>query len=276
MTEYTGAGDQRRSMELLWGKSPAPTRGPKPGLSVEAIVAAAIELADADGLGAVSMRSVADNLGKSAMALYTYVPGKTELIELMMDAVLGEVSESPSLENGWKEAVEASARRLWAFYQRHPWILQVSAARALLSPHELDGYEAQLRLFDGLGLSGEEMNWCVSLVDNFVRGAAKTMSDIRAAEQVTGVSEDDWWYTRSALLDELSGDIWAERYPTITKLSEQQAFDQVDRPDEETPYLVQDALDTFEFGLQRLLDGIEAFIDSRRSSPPPAPQRRPA
>ena len=60
--------------------------------------------------------------------------------------------------------------------------------------------------------------------------------------------------------------MWSTRYPTIAKLSEEHAFDQLDRPDDETPYMVQDALDTFEFGLQRLLDGIEAYIDAQHPS----------
>ena len=90
------------------------------------------------------------------------------------------------------------------------------------------------------------------------------MSDARTAEQATGVSDDDWWNARSPYFEELSADLWSTRYPTIAKLSEEHAFDQLDRPDDENPYMVQDALDTFEFGLQRLLDGIEAYIDAQR------------
>ena len=91
MTEYPGRGDARRSMALLWGKAEPPKRGPKQGLSVEAIVGAAIAIADADGLDALSMRKVGERLGTSAMALYTYVPAKTELVDLMLEAVLGEL-----------------------------------------------------------------------------------------------------------------------------------------------------------------------------------------
>ena len=264
MTEYASRGDPKRSMELLWGAAQAPTRGPKPGLDVTTIVAAAIELADAEGLGAVSMRRVGERLDKSAMALYTYVPGKAELLDLMLDTIYGELAATYPLDDGWRPAVEASARATWALYARHPWVLQVAGTRALLGPGELDLYESQLRLFDGLGLTAVDVMRAVGVVSGFVRGAAKALSDARSAEQATGVSDDDWWNARSPYLDELSADLWTTRYPTIAKLSEEHAFDQLDRPDDETPYMVQDALDTFEFGLQRLLDGLESYISSRQ------------
>ena len=278
MTEYAGRGDPRRSLTLLWGLAESPTRGPKPRFTVAEITAAAIALADADGLDALSMRRVAERLGSSAMSLYTYVPAKAELLDLILDTVLGELPTDYSLENGWRSAVEASARDGWDFYQRHPWVLQVSGARALLGPHELDNYETQLRLFDGLGLTGVEMTRAAGVVHSFVRGAAKAVSDARTAEQATGLSDDEWWNARAPLLEELAQDVWAKRYPIASRLNEEHAFDQLDRPDDSTPYMVQDALDTFEFGLQRMLDGIEAYIAARarpktrtrrRSRPPP-------
>jgi AcrR family transcriptional regulator len=187
MTVYAGRGDPRRSMELLWGGGEAPRRGPKPGLNTSAVAAAAIELADAEGLGALSMRKVAERLGRSAMSLYTYVPGKAELLDLMLDTALGELPTAYPRDGGWRAAVEASARDGWDFYQRHPWVLQISGSRALLGPHELDLYETQLRLVDGLGLDGVEMTRVVGVVAGFVRGSAKAVSDARTAEQATGV-----------------------------------------------------------------------------------------
>jgi AcrR family transcriptional regulator len=267
MTEYASRGDPRRSMALLWGLCEAPSRGPKPGLRVEEVVTAAVELADEKGLGAVSMRNVAEALGKSAMSLYTYVPGKAELLDLMLDHVLGELPTSYPLDAGWRAAAETSARDWWDFYQRHPWVLQVSGARALLSPHELDAYETQLRLFDGLGLSAVDMARAVAVLASFVRGAAKAVSDARTAEQATGISDDEWWNARSPLLDEMAADSWETRYPTISRLAAEHAFDQLDRaPGDATPYLVHDAIDQFEFGLQRMLDGLQAYIE--RQQPP--------
>ena len=106
--EYSGGGDPKRTMALLWGIGKKPTRGPKPGLSVGRIVGAAIEVADAEGLAALSMRRVADRLGIGTMSLYTYVPGKAELIDVMLDTVLGEVAESGDVEPGWRAGLERS------------------------------------------------------------------------------------------------------------------------------------------------------------------------
>ena len=269
MTEYASRGDPRRSMALLWGRSELPTRGPKQALSVPEIVAAAVALADAEGIGALSMRRVAERLGKSPMALYTYVPGKAELLDLMLDSVLGELArpwERGPGPDGWRVAAEAWAAAQWAWCERHPWVHQLGTSRALLGPNELDAFEAALAIVDGLGLTGVEMQRTVGAIASFVTGTAKAVSDARAAEQVTGVSDDEWWYARSPLLDEMAGDVWAERFPITTRLdAEEGAFAQLDRAhDDSTPYTVRDALDTFEFGLARLLDGIAAFIATRR------------
>lgn len=266
MTEIVSGGDPKRSMELLWGAGEAPTRGPKPGLSVAAIAAAGIALADADGIAALSMRKVAEHLGKSAMSLYTYVPGKAELLDVMLDTVLGELRTDIATADGWRAAVELHARDLWALYERHPWVLQIVGSRPTLGPHELAVFEQQLRLVDGLGMSGVDMTHTVALFAGYVAGAAKSVADAKAAEQITGVSDDDWWNARSPLLDRY----WRDGdFPVSARLGAEQTFDQVDRaPDDATPYLVRGALDAFEFGLQRMLDGIDAYITQVNARPP--------
>src|SRR5687768_8875421 len=90
--EFTGS-DAARSMALLWRtpETSAVRRGPRPSLDVGRIVAAAVRLADTEGLPAVSMRRVAGELGVPAMTLYSHLPGKGELVDLMLDAVLGEL-----------------------------------------------------------------------------------------------------------------------------------------------------------------------------------------
>jgi AcrR family transcriptional regulator len=273
MAEFSGRGDPVRSMELLWGVGGAPTRGRKPGLTVAVIVAAAIELADAEGLASLSMRRVGDRLGTSAMALYTYVPGKGELLDLMLDAALGELRGGYSRAGGWRPALEAAARDQWQVYKRHPWMLQMSGSRAGLGPNELAAYEAQVHLIDGLGLSGIDMTRTISLLSGYVRGAAKAVADAAAAERQTGVSDADWWAARSPMLASLAD---AERFPTWTRLSQEHVFAQHDRPESGTPYTVQVALDSFEFGLQRVLDGIEAHITRTAARPGPASWADPA
>src|SRR5262245_64029270 len=133
-TEYTGKGNPQQSIDLLWGTARPPSRGPKPGLTTQQIVAAAIAVADAEGLAALSMRRVAEHLGVGAMSLYTYVPGKAELIDLMVDAVYGELPGSADVDGGWRERLEGVARANWALYRRHPWMLQVASVRPALGP----------------------------------------------------------------------------------------------------------------------------------------------
>ena len=266
MTEFSGRGDPNRSMALLWGVPQPPSRGPRPELTAREIALAGIELADAEGLDALSMRKVAGQLGKSAMSLYTYVPGKAELLDLMLDTVYAELAMDYALEQGWRAAVEESARQGWEFYQRHPWVLQISGVRSILGPHETDVHETQLRLVDGLGLSAVEMTRVVTVVSNFVRGAAKVMADSRVAERTTGISDEEWWNARAPLMGKFMEN-QKERYPIISRIASAQASDGAEWNEDDTfSYTEKLALDSFEFGLQRLLDGIEAFINSRQAS----------
>jgi AcrR family transcriptional regulator len=258
MPEYTGRGDPARSMALLWGTQKPPTRGPKPGLRVEQIVEAAIRVADAEGLAALSMRRVAGELGVGTMSLYTYVPGKAELLDVMLDTVLGEVARPDGAAGDWRARLEGHARELWAHYHRHPWALGVSGARALLGPNETALYEATLTAVAGTGLGGREMMHVVTLVGEYVRGAAGRAVEAAQAARHTGVTDDQWWRDREPLLDQVFD---VDRYPTITRLAQEGAFAQPEGSN--LDYNLQDALDSFEFGLARVLDGIEAFVNRR-------------
>jgi len=253
-------------MELLWGTYAPASRGPKQGLRIDQIVAAAITLADEEGLEAVSMRKVGERLGTSAMALYTYVPGKEELLEVMLDAAFGELATTYPSKKAWRGSAEAAARAAWDFYQRHPWVMQVSVARALLGPNELAWFEANLAVFDGIGLSGQDQMWAASTFMTFVSGSARQVADARSAEQLTGQSDDEWWHERSALLSEMQPSDWDERNPVSARLAAEGVFEQPHRAaDDETTYMEREALDVFEFGLARLLDGIGALVVKPRS-----------
>jgi AcrR family transcriptional regulator len=263
-TEYSGRGDPARSLALLWGTQKHPTRGPKPGLSVQRIVQAAIQVADAEGLQALSMRRVATELGVGTMSLYTYVPGKAELLDVMLDTVLAEVARPDGMAGGWRARLEAYAREQWAHYHRHPWVLQVSGARALLGPNETAVFESALHAVSGIGLDGREMIHVVALVGEYVRGAAQRAVEAAQAAQRTGVTDEQWWKDREPILDRYFD---AGRYPTLVGLDQEGAFDQ---PEGGLDYNVQNAVDSFEFGLPRVLDGVEVFVQ-RRSGPPDSP-----
>ena len=132
----TGAGEPSRTLALLWrdaegihSERAERRRGPGRSLSVDAVVDAGLALADADGLAAVTMRAVARHVGVSTMSVYTYVPGKAELLDLMHDAVLGELPTDYRAHGDWRSATEASVRDVWALYERHPWMLHIAGGR---------------------------------------------------------------------------------------------------------------------------------------------------
>ncbi|SDK08363.1 transcriptional regulator, TetR family [Lentzea albidocapillata subsp. violacea] len=254
MVVYAGQGDPRRSIELLWRASVAEQRpGPKPGLSVDAIVDAAIEVADEQGM-AFSMRAVGERLGRTAMALYTYVPGKNELVDLMYDRAMAELPASYPLDDGWRSAVTCWAHDLWEFYSRHPWMLQVSQARPVLGPHEFAVIEALAAILVSTGLPGRELRGIVGAVNYFVRGAAQTVAEARAAGNATGEGDEEWWYARSAVLLEIEPDL-EHRFPMLHVLESDR-----EPVDPELPYLENDAVENFRSGLKVLLDGIEGAV----------------
>lgn len=253
-TTYAGAGDGRRSMALLWGRQPKGSRGPRPGLRLDEIVAAAVELADAEGIEAVSMRRVAERLGIGTMSLYTYVPGKGELLDLMLDAVYGERARKRSRKRSWRGRLEVVARDQWEFHKRHPWTLYVASGRAVLGPNELDAYETALACVADLDIPARDAVAMVDSLSTYVRGFAREVAEAERAAEATGKSETDWWSEREPTLGEVMTE---DRFPASTRLSAAGGFDVP--PDSEN-YNLRFALDDFEFGLQRLLDGFAAFI----------------
>jgi AcrR family transcriptional regulator len=267
--EYSGRGDAVRSMELLWGEPVEGSRGPKQGTDLASVVRAGIELADAEGLDAVSMRRIAQRLGIGTMSLYTYVPGKGELLDLMLDTIYGErADDDVPAGTTPRQRLDNLARAQWAFHQRHPWTLHIATGRAVLGPNELDSYEAALSVAESFGVSARDAVAIVDVIGLYVRGVARDASEVESAERVTGISESEWWTQRDAILSEKMTD---ERYPTLGRLSQQGGFDVP--PDTEN-YNLRFILDDFEFGLQRLLDGIEAYVS--RGAPPAAPAERTA
>src|SRR5260221_14757303 len=154
-----------RSLALLWGSQ---TEAGRSGLTLKAIVTAAIDLADINGVDALSMRNVAERLGVGTMSLYTHVPGKSDLIDLMFDTAYGELYESiegPSQQpGGWRGALQFIAKQNWDLYHRHPWMLQAATGRSVVGPHAAIKYEAELRPLDKLGLSDVEMDAVLALL----------------------------------------------------------------------------------------------------------------
>jgi AcrR family transcriptional regulator len=247
--EYTGSGDPKRSMELLWGLQDRPKRGPRPRLAVDQIVLAGIGIADAEGLSALSMRRVADELGVAVMSLYTYVPGKAELLDLMLDTVTGETARPEIL--GWRDGLEQIARENWELFHRHPWMLQVATYRPPMGPNIIAKYDYELSAVDGIGLSDVEMDSVVTLVLGYVGGAARGSVEAAQAEQQTGISDEQWWEANAPLVAKVFD---ANRFPIAARVG------QAAGEEYGAAYAPEHA---FEFGLQRILDGIEVLIRAR-------------
>ncbi|MEU7478128.1 TetR/AcrR family transcriptional regulator [Lentzea sp. NPDC042327] len=259
MVVYAGQGDPRRSIELLWRAGAVPERrpGPRPALSVDAIVDAGIAVADEAGMAALSMRAVGERLGRTAMALYTYVPGKNELVDLMYDRAMAELPTSYDLGDGWRAAATAWANAMWEFYGRHPWVLQVSQARPVLGPHEFAVIESLAAVVVTTGLPARRLRGIVGAINYFVRGAAQALAEARAARTATGEGDEEWWYARSAVLLEVEPDL-ARRFPVLHLLEGDR-----EPVDPELPYLENDAVENFRGGLEVLLDGVAAAVARR-------------
>ncbi|MEU3794717.1 TetR/AcrR family transcriptional regulator [Streptomyces fructofermentans] len=244
-SETSGSGDIVRTLHLLWDTGRRPSRGPKPGLTVDRIVEAAVRVADAEGLEAVSMRRLSTELGTGTMSLYRYVPGKGELLDLMLDRVQRTGEDLSVFGDDWRSALEALGRETLTLYRRHPWLLKVNQSRPVLGPSAIDGMEKVVSRIRPMGLRDAELVSVVTLIDSYVVGAARTQLYAREAEHRTGLTDAEFWAAQAPLLGEIMA---SGRYPVMASLSED-AFGA--------------DFDHFGFGLERILDGLEALVDRR-------------
>jgi AcrR family transcriptional regulator len=227
---------------LLWGDREPPTRGPKPGLSLSRIAQVAIKIADAEGLEAVSMKRVAASLGFTTMALYRYVPGKAELVHLMLDIALGPPPALEAMAGGWREKLHEWARRISVVIRKHPWSLVVLNRLRLMGPNETGWVEAAVRALGHTGLSAAEMLDAVYALIGHVRITAQYSSgQFRGGG---GVSLESWGKKTCDILRR-----HCDAYPALHRAAEAGAFD-----------MSHSGLD---FGLERILDGIGVYIATR-------------
>ncbi len=247
-TAHSGSGDLNRSLQLLWRGRETSTRGPKPGLTLEGIVAAAVELADREGLGALSMRRVATELGVGTMSLYRYVPGKGELLDLMLDHVNdpGEEEHEEHRHKGWRHLLELVGVGMFDLYRRHPWLLQVNQTRPLLGPNSLRGFDIALSCLDGLGLTGQEKVSVIVTMDAYITGIARVYILHQQAAEESGITDEEFWAAQSPIIETA---MHTGCYPHVFQL------------DEDSFALPYD--ESMRFGLARLLDGLETFLETR-------------
>jgi AcrR family transcriptional regulator len=241
------------AFDLLWGTRDRPRRGPRPSLSLDRIVAEAISLADADGQANLSMQHLAERLGCAKMALYRYVPGKSELVALMVDAALGDPPEPPaqppptsptgrtpaSGEQRWRTVLRLWATTINARYRLHPWAIDATVGARPTGPHEMAWMETALAALAGTGLTGPERLDAVALLNGHVRSLV----------QVTPAGGGD---LEAEIARQVGAALAAnpDRYPQVLA-----AFS--DSPQSAGR---NNALD---FGIDRILDGLAALIATR-------------
>lgn len=248
-TEHGDGRDLGWSLRLLWGDRARPARGRPPTLSLERVVEAAVEVADelaqTEGLEALSMRAIAGHLGVGTMSLYRYVPGKSELLDLMLDHVI-EVPDQPyDGERDWRAILTADAHSHWRMCMDHPWYPFVDQSRPLLGPNSMRGLDWLLGTLRPLGIPDRTLMMMIATQYDYVDGVARSYINERRAEKRTGVSSEEFWQAQAPTLEAAmsSGD-----FPTMADL------------DDNTFDFTHEQL--FEFGLNRLHDGFASFIDA--------------
>jgi AcrR family transcriptional regulator len=246
--EQDSNGGVPASIAAAWGLRERPTKGPKRGLSLEKIVAAAVKVAGSDGIGAVSMSRVAADLGASTMALYRYVAAKEELLALMMDAPLGSPPELVEGED-WRAGLTRWAHAERKIMLANPWVLHIPISAQPVTPNQIAWLEGALRCLGDTALAGGEKMSVVLLVSGFVWREAMLTSDLIAAakanDALARVPNSAYDSFLVSVIDEV-------RFPALSAVIAEGTMDQ--------PW---DVDGEFTFGLTRVLDGIEALVRSR-------------
>ncbi|MFD0254079.1 TetR/AcrR family transcriptional regulator [Streptomyces sp. NPDC127113] len=223
---------------LVWERPEPPERPVPAPLNREKIVRAAIRLADADGLEAVSLRKVATALGVGPMRLYGYIAGKEELLDLMVDAVYAEIRP---VGDGWREVLRSLAETTRRAAHEHEWLADLLGGRPQLGPHALARGEAVVAALHDVDT--DAVMPVVTAVDAYVIGAVRREIADRRAERATGMDERRW---QASLGPYLERTFATGRFPALATVVRDAAH--------------LDADETFRMGLDFLLDGIEARI----------------
>ncbi|GAA2640872.1 TetR/AcrR family transcriptional regulator [Dactylosporangium fulvum] len=223
-------------LDFLWDGRAQPTRGPKPALSLKHIADAGIAIADAEGLGAVTMQRVADDLGFTKMSLYRYVAGKAELVALMVERAIGEPPDIST--TGWRVGLKEWAHHLLAAYLRHTWTLEALLGPRPVGPNELGWMERAVSILTATNLTGSERLDAIAVLAGHARSIAQQSMVGRQPEEDI-----------AAMIGEQlrrHGDRFPALVATMATAATDGGHDQA-----------------FEFGLERILDGLDILITQR-------------
>lgn len=237
-------------LDLLWKRLEQPE--PKMGLSLSRIVHAAVELADAGGLDAVSMARVAERLGFTTMSLYRHVKSKNELLLLMLNAVAtlpAEMADPAEPGDDWRLGLERWCQAQWVMLRAHAWIVHLPITGPPITPNQLAWTDRALATLRGTGLTESDKVGVVLLVANYMHTAARLTADLGQA--ASGESIAAYSTLLGALADE-------RRFPALRTAIDAGAFDYpAGTPEEERRF-------DYSFGLARILDGVAALMDHER------------
>ncbi|MDE9366851.1 TetR/AcrR family transcriptional regulator [Luteipulveratus sp. YIM 133132] len=255
----TGAGEPSRTLALLWediptGETPTarPRKGPGRSVTVTQVVDAALSLADEEGLAAVTMRAVAERVGVSAMSVYTYVPGKAELLDLMVDALYRRMPRPAWRSRSWRRRLTTVADGNRTLLAEHPWLTEVAAlSRPPLGPGVMGKYEHELAAFDGTGLSDVDTDAALTHLLGFVQAHARAAHDAARATTDSAMSDADWWAANQPLLERA---LDPQTYPRAVRIGAAAG---------EAQGGAWSAEHAWEFGLARTLDGLAPLIEDR-------------
>ncbi|ROQ67573.1 TetR family transcriptional regulator [Streptomyces sp. 840.1] len=223
---------------LVWERPEPPNRPVPVPLSRERIVRAAIQLADADGLGAVSLRKVAAALDVRPMRLYSYIAGKEELLDLMVDAAYAGIHP---VGDGWREVLRSHAEATRRAAHEHEWLADLLGGRPQLGPNALANGEILVAALGDVDVDAAMP--VVGAVNAYVIGAVRRENAERRAERATGMDEKRW---QAELGPYLVRTFATGRFPALAAVVRDAAH--------------LDADQTFTLGLDFLLDGIEARL----------------
>lgn len=256
-----------RAVALSWGVAEHPQRGPKRELSIERIIDTAIEVADADGLGAVSMSRIATELGFTTMSLYRYVTSKDDVLALMQDAVCAipippddSLSGTDDAPHDWREGLRRWSMATIDVMRAHPWFPDIPISGIPLMPNNLAVLDWGLREMRALPLSDPEKMSTALLLSSYARAVGVVERDVERSRRADGPPAYGEAFTTA--LAEL---VTPERFPDLAPLVASGTYADADGGEQ----------DDFAFGLDRILDGIERYVAERGGSQPVTPAELP-
>lgn len=245
-----------RMLRLVWrhqvGEETG-ARGPRKKWSVDQVVDTAVEDADAGGIEGVSMRRIAEKLRTSAASLYTYIPGRDELLGLMTDRVMGQVDlpefgGEPTDPEVVVDRLRVISRLAWDEIHRHPWLLGAQRHRPLIGPGISRRYEWQLSALEGCGLDDVAMDHTISLVEAHALASAAASVNARDLARASGYSDAEWWQVNEPVLSQVMQD---EDFPVSSRVGAAvgEKYQAITGPEA-----------VYGYGLEVILDGVRVRL----------------